>query len=517
MSASPVDLSELAIDRDQATGSRLRIKQHLLTRYLIPAALLAGFLSIVGWAARDTIFPPLDVQVVPVIATQDMVRKSGTPLFNAAGWIEPCPTAIRVPGLAPGVVEDLLVVEDQEVEAGDPVAELIKDDARLTWEMNLADQKLREAEVKHASAALAAANTRLEKPVHLEAELAAAETSLATIQTELSNLPFELSRAQSAFEFAENDYRRHVNASNSVSQREVDDARTRSETMKAMVDELQIRDSSLKRQLKANTERRDALKEQLELLIDEIRTRDQSIAQVAMAEARLEQCIVAVAESKLRLDRMTVRAPVPGRVLTLVGQPGTRIGGRRDSMSEDVDGSTVITMYDPRKLQVQVDVRFEDLPSVSLGQPVRIDNPALDDPLTGSVLFISSEADIQKNTLDVKVAIDNPPEVFKPEMLVDVTFLAPELKHSHKDGEQTKQWKVYVPQNLISEMDGKRGVWVADRARNVAKHVAIETGDAGNNQNIEVTRGLDVTSRLIVSPRDRLKAGQKIRIEELRE
>ena len=236
-----------------------------------------------------------------------------------------------------------------------------------------------------------------------------------------------------------------------------------------------------------------------------------------MAEARLEQCIVAVAESKLRLDRMTVRAPVPGRVLTLVGQPGTRIGGRRDSMSEDVDGSTVITMYDPRKLQVQVDVRFEDLPSVSLGQPVRIDNPALDDPLTGSVLFISSEADIQKNTLDVKVAIDNPPEVFKPEMLVDVTFLAPELKHSHKDGEQTKQWKVYVPQNLISEMDGKRGVWVADRARNVAKHVAIETGDAGNNQNIEVTRGLDVTSRLIVSPRDRLKAGQKIRIEELRE
>ena len=47
--------------------------------------------------------------------------------------------------------------------------------------------------------------------------------------------------------------------------------------------------------------------------------------------------------------------------------------------------------------------------------------------------------------------------------------------------------------------------------------MAIETGDAGNNQNIEVTRGLDVTSRLIVSPRDRLKAGQKIRIEELKE
>ena len=44
----------------------------------------------------------------------------------------------------------------------------------------------------------------------------------------------------------------------------------------------------------------------------------------------------------------------------------------------------------------------------------------------GTVLFISSEADIQKNTLQVKVAIPDPPDVFKPEMLVDVTFLAPE-------------------------------------------------------------------------------------------
>lgn len=515
MSASQVDLSQLAIDREQTqTGNSLRIKRHLLTRYLIPGALIAGFLAIVAWAARDYLFPPLDVQVIPVTASQDVVRASGTPLFNAAGWIEPRPTPIRVPGLAAGVVEELLVVEDQPVNAGDPVAELVKDDARLTWEMNLADQKLREAEVKHAEAALVAATTRLEKPVHLEAELARSDASLATINTALTNLPYELKRAQSRLNFAQGDYQRNLNAQDSVSQREVDDARTFMETMEAMVNELQQRESSLQKELEATTKQRDALKERLELLADEIETRDQAAARVNMANARLEQSIVAVAEAKLQLDRMTVRAPVDGRVLLLVGQPGTRIGGMRDSMSDLIDGSTVLTMYQPDMLQVTVDVRFEDIPNVCVGQPVRIDNPAIEQPLTGKVLFVGSEADIQKNTLEVKVAIDLPPEVFKPHMLVDVTFLSPDIREQNLPNTTEQQWKIYIPQNLITERDGLSGVWVADRSSNTANYVAVQTGDAGPSGSIEITGGLDVTSRLITNPPARLKEGMKIRVTE---
>ena len=36
----------------------------------------------------------------------------------------------------------------------------------------------------------------------------------------------------------------------------------------------------------------------------------------------------------------------------------------------------------------------------------------------------TAQADIQKNTLQVKVAIDHPPPQIKPEMLARVTFLA---------------------------------------------------------------------------------------------
>ncbi len=80
------------------------------------------------------LLPPRDVWVVPVLASQSAVQSEGTPLFQAAGWIEPRPTPIRVAALAPGVVERLLVVEDQQVKAGEPVAELVKQDAQLAYD-----------------------------------------------------------------------------------------------------------------------------------------------------------------------------------------------------------------------------------------------------------------------------------------------------------------------------------------------------------------------------------------------
>ena len=77
-----VDLRELAIDRGGA-GIGMRTRRHVLTRYVLPLALVFGFLSLVAWAARDYVFPPKVVTVVPVFSPTADVRQAGTPLFNA--------------------------------------------------------------------------------------------------------------------------------------------------------------------------------------------------------------------------------------------------------------------------------------------------------------------------------------------------------------------------------------------------------------------------------------------------
>ena len=91
---------------------------------------------------------------------------------------------------------------------------------------------------------------------------------------------------------------------------------------------------------------------------------------------------VALAEAKLRLDRMTVRAPVDGRVYQLVAYPGSTLVGGMGPVPNS-DGSTVVTMYRPEMLQIRADVRFEDIPKVSLGQSVMVNNPALAEPIAG--------------------------------------------------------------------------------------------------------------------------------------
>ncbi|MDG2127289.1 MAG: efflux RND transporter periplasmic adaptor subunit [Fuerstiella sp.] len=503
-----VDLRKLAIDRDCSEQSAVQARANAVTRYVLPLTLIAGFLTLVAWASRDLLFPPMNVTVVPVFSTTAAVRQEGTPLFQAAGWIEPRPTPIRVAALAPGVVERLLVVEDQLIKAGEPIAELIKDDAKLNHERALADLELRQAEVNEANAAFTAAEIRLKQPVHLQAPLSEAEAALAGIDTRLKTLPFELRRAEADHRAMQQDYEGKLSAKGVVAGIQIDIAESKADAARALVDELRDREKSLRTEQAALSKRRNAMKTQLELLADETKARDGAQAQVKAAEARVAQARVVVAEARLQLDRMTIVTPVDGRVFRLIAHQGARIGSGMAQM-EGHDGSTVITMYRPDRLQVRVDTRFEDIPKVSLGQPVKIDNPALASPLTGKVLFVSSEADIQKNTLQVKVEIPDPPQVFKPEMLVDVTFLSQAAgKPSHSPDAQVV--RIFVPQQLVHSDAGGSYVWLADQSAKIALKQPVQTGPVDSQGRLEVTGGLNVASRLIVTGTDGLTSGCRV-------
>ena len=504
-----IDLRQLAIDRGGTTPSSSGASRLLLSRYLFPASLIIGVFALIIWSAWDIIFPPTKVTVVPVLASTAQRQQEGTTLFNAAGWIEPRPTPIRAAALAPGVVKRLLVVEDQALAAGEPVAHLVDDDARLAHDRALAVEKLREAQLQKARAALVAAKTHLNQPVHLQAELGAAEAALAKTTILFKNLPFEIRRAESRHQLAQDDLKRKQEAEGVISKLTLDKAKTEQETALAMLEELAGRGDSLKQEHSARERQRDALRTKLELLADETKARDEAAAEVVAAEAMLKQARVAVAEAKLRLDRMIVRAPVDGRVLQLVAHPGASLS---DGMGFNMqhDGITVITMYQPKKLQVRVDVRFKDLSRVRLGQKVTINNPAIAKPLAGEVLFVSSVADIQKNTLEVKVAIIDPPPVFKPQMLVDVVFLA--AKPPEENTSATEELRLFIPKKLLVSNDTGTFVWVADQSEGVARRTAIKLGTTRADGMVEVTKGLNETSRIIVSGTESLRDGQRIKI-----
>jgi RND family efflux transporter MFP subunit len=264
----------------------------------------------------------------------------------------------------------------------------------------------------------------------------------------------------------------------------------------------------LKREAEALRRKCDALRKRLELKTEETRALAEAEANVKTAGAKLEQARVAVATALLRLERMTVRAPASGRVLALVARPGTRLMGLAQGTFQE--SSTVVTLYNPASLQVRADVRFEDVPRVHPGARARIESPAAPGGgLDGEVLFATAISDIQKNTLQVKVAIKSPPPTLKPDMLVQVTFLAP--AGAAGDSAQASTPRFLIPRALVETADGGNVVWIADQAAGVAKRRAVKLGSSTGDL-ILVLDGLNSSDKLIASGRDGLRDGMRIRV-----
>ncbi len=511
---TPVDLRELAYDRPSRTGGLVRPRRrHVLSRYVLPAVILSGFVGLMVWALRDTLWTATSVTVVPVIASRAEVQQADTPLFQAAGWVEPRPTPVIVSSLVEGVIEKLTVIEGEAIKAGEPVAFLIDKEAKLGVQQAEAEVQHHRAVLDSSKAALEATKVYFREPIQLQAALAEAEAQLAKVQTELNRLPSLQRAAQAKVTLAEKEVESKTKSQDAVAAIIVQRARSELEVARASIDEYEAQTKSLALERVALTKRRDVVQRQLELKVEETRNLAEANAKLHSSDAQVKLAETALELAKLKLERMVVPAPISGRVLALVARPGTKLMGLAPGAMQDA--STVVTMYDPRSLQVRADVRLEDLPRVLVGQSVRIETAAVGEPMIGKVITATSLADIQKNTLQVKVAIDAPPSVIKPDMLVQVTFLAPPSPKP-LDGSESPL-RLMIPRGLIDTSSGSSTVWIADQSEGVARRrtVTIGTGTTGaakSNELVEVTSGLSIGDRLIASGRETLTERQRIRI-----
>jgi RND family efflux transporter MFP subunit len=474
----------------------------------LPFGIVSGFLGLFGWAARESFMPAQSITITPVVVSRATIKQEGTPLFQAAGWVEPRPTPVMASALAAGVIEEMFVIEGQHVKKGEPVARLIDADARLALAEARAARALQEAEVSRAEATLAAAQTNYAQPTELQATLAEAGARLNETEVAISNLPFTIETAKSRLLFAKEDARRKELVGDVIAGRMLREAVAELAAAENMVAELIARVPKLAAQAASLKQRRDALAEQLRLLTNETRAVAESKANCAAAKARLDQTRLGVEVAELTLERMVVRSPIDGCVLSLNARPGQWLSGIGSAQGT----SAVVGLYDPQRLQVRVDVRLEDVPQVLIGQPALIETAALGSPIEGEVISVTTFADIQKNTLQVKVAVKDPPAVIKPEMLGKVTFLAPPLPA--QEGEPTESpLKLFVPQSLVATGEGGTSVWVVDLTDKVARRRTVEVGRGATDGGlVEITSGLQPTDKLIVGGRESVVDGTRIRV-----
>ncbi|QEG00355.1 Multidrug resistance protein MdtA [Stieleria maiorica] len=509
MADTPLDLSQLALDRSpdrDATPTKPRRKRWL-TRYVLPIGILAGFIALLVAAAGRQLLPRPSVTVVPVVVKRAETQQAGTPLFQAPGWIEPRPTAISVAALAPGVIEELLVVAGQHVQKDEAIAKLIAIDAELDVQQAKNQLAIRAGELKRAIAERDAARIRLENPVHLQVQSADAQSMLAKAQTELAKLPFLIQAAEAKVDYARSSMEGKRSAKGAISGRIIDRAESDYAASVANLKELRERRPNLQREADALAEKVTALKRQLELLVEETRQLQEAEAKVQAAEALRDEAELQVRQAELTLRRTVVRAPMKGRVLRLVAAPGTRVMGLDSSGGHS--SSTVVEMYDPGRLQVRADVRLEDVPMVTQGQPVQIETASSAGVIEGRVLQTTSSANIQKNTLEVKVELIRPPPTVSPEMLVTATFLAPAIANSNREPTETQ--RLFVPRELVQSTPSGAAVWVVD-ADEIARRRSLELGRSIGDGLVEIKSGLKLTDKLIASDTAGLKQDSPVEV-----
>jgi len=509
--SSQLDLSQLAVDRGTpAKKQSMRSKRSWFTKYVLPLGILVGFLGLFGWAARDSFLPAQSITITPVVVSRAEIKQEGTPLFQAAGWVEPRPTPVTVSALAPGVIEDLLVIEGQQVEKGEAVARLIDADANLALAEAKARHTMQEAEVRRAEGNLIAAKTNLAMPVSQQAALADAEAMMSQVQRERDNLPFAVKAARTRQQLAAENVRRKEAAGDAITGRVLREAQAELATASNAVRELEAREPTLKAQLESLRQKKAALAQKLKLLSEEKRVLADAEANLAVMKARLQQTRVAVETAELRLQRMVVRSPISGRVLSVQSRPGQRLSGINPHSEQG--SSSVVSLYDPAMLQIRVDVRLEDVPQVLIGQPALIETAVLANPIQGEVISVTTLADIQKNTLQVKVAVIDPPEVIKPEMLGKVTFLAPPSPVAQGEGDESPL-RLFVPQSLVASGEQGTTVWLANLTTGIAQQRSIEIASGSTDSGlVEVTSGLQPTDKLIVAGRESVADGTRVRV-----
>jgi HlyD family secretion protein len=501
---STLDLRELTIDRSLGPAAEIAPNRNWFSRYVLPVGLLAGFGFLLIASVGPQLLPRKSVSVMPVMTKRVSVQRPGAVLFQAPGWIEPRPSAFTVTALTSGILDELYVVAGESVEKGQVLGRLNETDLTLQVEHHRNLISIRQAEVTRAVAEHEAAVARWQEPLHLEAALADAETELAKTRTQLSQLPFLIEAAHAKQRFAKQNWEAKEGTQGSVAQRTIDLAHQDFLTATSEFKELERRVESLKMEMEALQKKQRVLTKQLDLRVAEQQQMKEAEAKLESAGALLNEAKIQLKQAELKLSRTKLFAPISGKILSVVALPGSSLG------DSNLHGkSAVVEMYDPRCLQVRADIRLEDVPRLSLGQPVEIKTASTQGVIQGRLLQTTSQANVQRNTLEVKVELLDPPETVKPEMLVTATFLAAEMSDSMPEADREQNDMLLLPNQLIQNDGNSNYVWIVDADHRSQKQ-NVEIGLRLDSNLVEITSGLKITDKIVVSGHESLSPGSRV-------
>ena len=129
---------------------------------------------------------------------------------------------------------------------------------------------------------------------------------------------------------------------------------------------------------------------------------DQAMSDLRVAEAEVDRLRQTVTEAETALSHSEIRAPVAGRVIDRLAEPG----------DTTAPGQPLLRLYDPAALRVEAPVRETLAVDLKVGDRLRIEISALRETVTGEIGQIVPYAEPGARTLLVKVRLPEDPRLF---------------------------------------------------------------------------------------------------------
>ena len=235
-------------------------------------------------------------------------------------------------------------------------------------------------------------------------------------------------------------------------------------------------------------------------------------AKAAEAAQNVAEAEVEVKKAELELTRTRIVAPIDGVVMQLNVRVGSVLGGRPTGPEQQ---DAVVTLYDPKKLQVRVEVPVAKFQHVRHGHPAEVE---VEDVLPGeadrdgAVRHAPGERRPQQRAGE-GVAAGRPAGTAAPGD--DRQRPVPGSAASRADPKPRPCKRMVVPRRLLVTEGEQGAVWVVDPVTGRAELRAVELAPGEKDrtgETVEVVGGLNPTDKLIATGREQLKPGLRVQV-----
>jgi RND family efflux transporter MFP subunit len=214
---------------------------------------------------------------------------------------------------------------------------------------------------------------------------------------------------------------------------------------------------------------------------------DAAQAQVDLAGAQAAQAAARLEELRINLSNTRILSPVDGYVGSRKLDPGAFVG----------TNSSFVSVVDIHYVRLVANLVEKDLRRIVIDMPAQVEVDAYPGEIfTGRVARLAPVLDPATRTAEMEVEVPNPAARLKPGMYARVQFVVAEHAAA-----------LTVPRNALVDLEGARGVFVADGK--TARFKPVKTGIV-DGEAVEITEGLADNTTVITLGAASLRDGDPI-------